>query len=100
MLKISDNIDNDTPIVIFSGAAYQSDIDAGMLAGANAYLVKPDTSGFIATVKRLLEGACDATPNPASFTLTHYQLQTKAPSSKGAFVVHQVLGTSSRVRSP
>ncbi len=50
-------IDRDTPIVIFSGHSHQSDIDAGMLAGANAYLVKPDSSDLVATVKRLLEGA-------------------------------------------
>ena len=50
-------IDKDTPIVIFSGHSHQSDIDAGMLAGANAYLVKPDSSELVATVKRLLEGA-------------------------------------------
>ncbi len=55
-------IDRDTPIVIFSGRAYQADIDAGMLAGANAYLIKPDSSELVATVKRLLEGARGATP--------------------------------------
>lgn len=54
-------IDKDTPIIIFSGHAHQSDIDAGLLAGANAYLVKPDSSELIATVKRLLEGARGAT---------------------------------------
>lgn len=50
-------VDNDTPIVIFSGHGHQSDIDAGILAGANAYLVKPNTSELLATVKRLLKGA-------------------------------------------
>lgn len=48
-------IDQDTPIVIFSGHAHQSNIDAGILAGANAYLVKPDSSELVATVRRLLE---------------------------------------------
>ena len=43
-----------TPIVIFSGHASASDIDAGMLAGANAYLVKPDSSELIPTMRRLL----------------------------------------------
>ena len=46
-----------TPIVIFSGHAHASDIDAGMLAGANAYHVKPDTSKLIPTIRRLLEPA-------------------------------------------
>lgn len=54
-------LDKDTPIIIFSGNAHQSDRDAGMLAGANAYLVKPDSSNLIATVKRLLAGAHDET---------------------------------------
>ncbi len=55
-------IDNDTHIVIFSAAAYQSDIETGILAGANAYLVKPDSSELAATVKRLLEAARSRTP--------------------------------------
>ena len=44
-----------TPIVIFSGHGFASDIEAGMLAGANAYLVKPDSSELIPTIRRLLE---------------------------------------------
>lgn len=46
--------DAHTPIVIFSGHAFASDIEAGMLAGANAYLVKPDSSELIPTMRRLL----------------------------------------------
>ena len=49
--------DAQTPIVIFSGHASASDIEAGMLAGANAYLVKPDTSKLVPTIRRLLEVA-------------------------------------------
>jgi DNA-binding response OmpR family regulator len=52
-------LDKDTPIIIFSGRARQTDLDAGMLAGANAYLVKPDASNLVDTVKRLLEGKRD-----------------------------------------
>jgi DNA-binding response OmpR family regulator len=50
-------VDSHTPIVIFSGHAYASDIEAGMLAGANAYLVKPDSSELIPTIQRLLAAA-------------------------------------------
>lgn len=50
-------IDTKTPIIIYSGMAYQADIDAGFLAGANAYLVKPEIDALIPTVKRLLEQA-------------------------------------------
>ena len=45
------------PIVIFSGHAFASDVEAGMLAASNAYLVKPDSSELIPTIRRLLEAA-------------------------------------------
>ena len=48
-------MDARTPIVIFSGHGFESHRAAGMLAGANAYLVKPDVTELIPTVKRLLE---------------------------------------------
>jgi two-component system phosphate regulon response regulator PhoB len=48
-------IDKDTPIVIFSGHGHQADISAGMLAGADAYIVKPNTREIVPTVKRLLK---------------------------------------------
>ena len=54
--------DSHTPIVIFSGNAFPSDIEAGMLSGANAYLLKPNISKIVPTVRRLLEEA--ATPLP------------------------------------
>ena len=46
--------DAHTPVVIFSGHATAGDIEAGMLAGANAYVVKPDLMELVSTVKRLL----------------------------------------------
>jgi DNA-binding response OmpR family regulator len=46
--------DAQTPIIIYTGAAYESDRAAGMLAGANAYLVKPDVGEIVPTIKRLL----------------------------------------------
>lgn len=49
--------DGKTPIIIFSGHGYAKDREAGMLAGANVYLVKPDISEIVPTVKRLLEEA-------------------------------------------
>jgi two-component system response regulator MtrA len=47
-------IDNGTPIIIFSGKAHQSDISAGILAGADVYIIKPNTREIVPTVKRLL----------------------------------------------
>jgi DNA-binding response OmpR family regulator len=55
-------LDKGTPIIIFSGNAHQSDISAGILAGADVYIVKPDTREIVPTVKRLLEGARAAAP--------------------------------------
>lgn len=55
-------IDKATPIVIFSGKAHQSDISAGMLAGADVYIVKPNTREIVPTVKRLLEKARTTAP--------------------------------------
>jgi DNA-binding response OmpR family regulator len=46
--------DGHTPILIFSGHGYESDRAAGMGAGANAYIVKPDVNELVPTVKRLL----------------------------------------------
>jgi DNA-binding response OmpR family regulator len=45
------------PIVIFSGSARESDAEAGLLAGANVYIVKPDIGEVVPAVKRLLEEA-------------------------------------------
>jgi DNA-binding response OmpR family regulator len=56
--------DSRTPIVIFSGYALPSDIVAGMLSGANAYILKPDINKIVPTVKRLLAEA--AAPLPPS----------------------------------
>ena len=49
--------DSRAPIVIFSGHALASDIEAGVLAGASAYLVKPDSSELVPTIRRLLAAA-------------------------------------------
>lgn len=49
--------DRKTPIIIFSGHAFTADREAGMLAGANVYIVKPNISAVVPTVRRLLEEA-------------------------------------------
>ena len=48
-------LDAETPILIYTGAARESDKAAGMLAGANAYLVKPEVDEIVPTIKKLLE---------------------------------------------
>ena len=47
--------DRETPIIIFSGEVFPRDRDAGLRAGANAYLFKPETDQIVPTVRRLLE---------------------------------------------
>ena len=47
--------DKRTPIVIFSANARESDRAAGMRAGANAYVFKPDIGAIVPAVRRLLQ---------------------------------------------
>jgi len=42
--------DADTPILFYSGAAFETDKRNGMAAGANAYLTKPDFEGLIEAI--------------------------------------------------
>lgn len=50
--------DRFTPIIFFSGEAYQDDIAAGLAAGAQAYLTKPmGIYTIIQTVAEFLNGA-------------------------------------------
>lgn len=45
-----------TPILFYSGAAYETDKEAARLAGAQGYLVKPvEADDFVAEVARLIE---------------------------------------------
>ena len=45
--------DSDTPILFYSGAAYDTDKQMGLAAGANAYITKPDVDGLIKTIADL-----------------------------------------------
>jgi DNA-binding response OmpR family regulator len=50
----------DTPVLFFSGAAYDTDKRRGMEAGASAYLCKPDLDGLLGSIKQFVshpEGA-------------------------------------------
>ncbi len=49
--------DSHTPIMFYSGAGYKTDIQKGLAAGAQAYLVKPDFEGLRPTIDRLIRGA-------------------------------------------
>ena len=39
-----------TPVLFFSGAAYDTDIQRGLDAGASAYVCKPDVRGLLGTI--------------------------------------------------
>lgn len=45
-------IDRNTPILFFSGAAFETDKKKGLEAGANAYVVKPDLDGLVSSIKQ------------------------------------------------
>lgn len=48
--------DSSTPIIFYSGGAYQSDKEEALNAGAQAYLIKPDDTGkLVETVRTLLD---------------------------------------------
>ena len=46
-------IDRNTPILFFSGAAFETDKKKGFEAGANAYVIKPDLDGLFSSIKQL-----------------------------------------------
>lgn len=50
-------MDRKTPILFFSGAAFESDKKKGMEAGANGYVVKPDLDGLVSSIKQFASEA-------------------------------------------
>jgi DNA-binding response OmpR family regulator len=50
-------LDSQTPIMFYSGAGYEADIQKGLAAGAQAYLVKPDFDHLKPTIDRLIDEA-------------------------------------------
>lgn len=49
--------DTSTPILFYSGAAYDSDRQKGIAAGANAYVVKPGVENLVETMSQLVAEA-------------------------------------------
>jgi two-component system, OmpR family, phosphate regulon response regulator PhoB len=48
------DFDPHTPILFFSGAAYDADKKRGIEAGANAYVIKPDLDGLVGSVTQFV----------------------------------------------
>lgn len=59
-------IDSITPILFYSGAAYESDRQKGIAAGANAYIVKPHVDGLIEAMSGLIAKSREAGVKPRS----------------------------------
>lgn len=59
-------IDSSTPILFYSGAAYDSDKQKGLAAGANAYVVKPEVENLVQTMSQLVAEARQAVIKPPS----------------------------------
>jgi DNA-binding response OmpR family regulator len=53
--------DPDTPILFFSGSAYEADKKRGIEAGADAYVIKPDLDGLLVSIKQFVARAESAT---------------------------------------
>jgi len=49
-------LDPPTPVLFYSGAAYDDDKKRGIEAGANAYVTKPDVDGLLGRVTELVSG--------------------------------------------
>ena len=49
--------DANTPILFYSGTGFRGDIQRGLAAGAQAYLVKPDFDQLKPTIDRLIDEA-------------------------------------------
>lgn len=48
------SLDPDTPILFFSGAAFEADKKKGIDAGANAYVAKPDVEGVLGRIRQFV----------------------------------------------
>jgi DNA-binding response OmpR family regulator len=53
--------DPHTPILFFSGAAYEADKKRGIEAGADAYVIKPDLDGLLGSITQLVSHNENAT---------------------------------------
>ena len=55
-------LDAHTPVLFYSGAAYEDDKNKAIEAGANTYVAKPDIDGLLGSVEELVPTARCVTP--------------------------------------
>ena len=54
LCRLVRTVDAHTPVLFYSGAAYEDDKKRAIEAGANAYVTKPDIEGLIGSVTELV----------------------------------------------
>ena len=55
------DVDPHTPILFFSGAAFEADMKKGIEAGADAYVIKPEIASLVENVKQFVSQPESAT---------------------------------------
>lgn len=50
-------VDPHTPILFFTGAAFEADVKKGIEAGANGYVIKPDFDGLVRSINQFASAA-------------------------------------------
>ena len=73
------DVDLITPILFYTGAAYDTDKQKGIAAGASAYVIKPDVEGLIETIVDLLAKAS------ANDVAPYWAHEPRLPGRKWAF---------------
>ena len=74
-------LDSNTPILFYSGAAYDADKQKGIAAGANAYVAKPDVDELIKTTVGLMAKA-KARDVVAAWVGNQRQSENNSPSAQ------------------
>lgn len=82
-------LDSNTPVVFYSGAAYDTDKDKGIAAGANVYVTKPDVEGLMATVMELI--AIAKADNVVARRVRNHLASAESSLSSHFFCVETVL---------
>ena len=62
------DFDPHTPILFFSGAAYETDKKRGIEAGADAYVIKPDLDGLLGSITQFVSNETSTPAKIIPFT--------------------------------